>query len=111
MQTASEILPGTRSWGTETSPDSLMRLQGVLSELYRAVRNALQDERESAEECLQRAVAMLEAGGYVTCRRVELAQGLMLTTDAPVGQIAAYCGLADQSGPTPFQWTGSSSLE
>ena len=53
MQTANEILPGTRSCDTETSSDSLMRLQGVLSELYQAVRNALQDERESAEECLQ----------------------------------------------------------
>jgi AraC family transcriptional regulator len=171
MQTASEILPGTRSCDTETSPDSLMRLQGVLSELYQAVRNALQDERESAEECLQRAVAMLEAGafsascgdeivcshaspgavirsglapwqvrrvttyiernldsrisneelavvakrsssyfcrafkvsfgesphGYVTRRRMERAQGLMLTTDASLGQIAVHCGLADQS--------------
>ena len=126
-----------------------MRLQGVLSELYQAVGNTLQDERESAEECLQRTVAMLEAGafstscgdeilttciesnldsrisneelavvaklssshfcrafkvsfgesphGYVTRRRMERAQGLMLTTDAPLGQIAVYCGLADQS--------------
>jgi hypothetical protein len=47
MQTASEILPGTRSWETDTSPDSSMRLQRVLSELYRAVKNALQDESES----------------------------------------------------------------
>jgi hypothetical protein len=46
MQTAREILPGTRSWGTETSPDPLMRLQGVLSELYQAVRNALQGGRD-----------------------------------------------------------------
>jgi AraC family transcriptional regulator len=147
MQTAREVLPGTRSWGTETSADSSMRLQGVLSELYQAVRNALQGERESAEECLQRAVVALQAGAfctscgdeilmtcsetnldsrigneelaavtrlrsshfcralsfgespqrYVTRRRVERAQGLMLTTDAPLGQIAVYCGLADQS--------------
>jgi AraC-like DNA-binding protein len=34
---------------------------------------------------------------YVMRRRVERAQGLMLTTDAPLGQIAADCGLADQA--------------
>jgi AraC family transcriptional regulator len=34
---------------------------------------------------------------FVMRRRVERAQGLMLTTDAPLGQIAADCGLADQA--------------
>jgi AraC family transcriptional regulator len=34
---------------------------------------------------------------YVTRRRVERAQGLTLTTDAPLGPIAVYCGLSDQS--------------
>jgi AraC family transcriptional regulator len=35
--------------------------------------------------------------GYLMRRRVERAQGLMLTTSAPLGQIAAECGLADQA--------------
>ena len=35
--------------------------------------------------------------GYLMRRRVERAQGLMLTTNAPLGQIAAECGLADQA--------------
>jgi len=34
---------------------------------------------------------------YMMRRRVERAQGLMLTTNASLGQIAADCGLADQS--------------
>ena len=35
--------------------------------------------------------------GYVTRRRVERAQGLMLTTNASLGQIAADCGFTDQA--------------
>jgi AraC-like DNA-binding protein len=35
--------------------------------------------------------------GYVMRRRMERAQGLMLTTNASLGQIAADCGLADQA--------------
>jgi AraC family transcriptional regulator len=35
--------------------------------------------------------------GYVIRRRMERAQGLMLTTNATLGQIAADCGLADQA--------------
>jgi AraC family transcriptional regulator len=35
--------------------------------------------------------------GFVMRRRVEWAQGLMLTTKAPLGQIAVDCGLADQA--------------
>ncbi|MDB6160391.1 MAG: helix-turn-helix-domain containing protein AraC type [Gammaproteobacteria bacterium] len=34
---------------------------------------------------------------YVMRRRMERAQGLMLLTDTPLGQIAADCGLADQA--------------
>jgi AraC family transcriptional regulator len=34
---------------------------------------------------------------YVIRRRVERAQGLMLSTDASLGEIALDCGLADQS--------------
>ena len=34
---------------------------------------------------------------YVTCRRIERAQGLMLSTDTPLAQIALDCGLADQA--------------
>jgi AraC family transcriptional regulator len=35
--------------------------------------------------------------GYLMRRRVERAQGLMLTSNVPLGQIAAACGLADQA--------------
>ncbi len=51
---------------------------------------------------------------YVMRRRVERAQGLMLTTAAPLGQIALECGLADQAhfsklfsrltGESPASW-------
>jgi len=34
---------------------------------------------------------------YLIRRRVERAQGLMLSTDAPLSEIALDCGLADQS--------------
>jgi AraC family transcriptional regulator len=35
--------------------------------------------------------------GYVIRRRMERAQGLMLTTNSSLGRIAAECGLADQA--------------
>jgi transcriptional regulator GlxA family with amidase domain len=35
--------------------------------------------------------------GYVIRRRMERAQGLMLTSNASLGRIAADCGLADQA--------------
>jgi AraC-like DNA-binding protein len=51
---------------------------------------------------------------YLMRRRMERAQGLMLTTDAALGQIALDCGLADQShltrlfrklvGESPAAW-------
>jgi AraC family transcriptional regulator len=150
---------------------SLERLEIALAELFKAVSNALQDERESAEACIRRASVILRfdlpeeiAGvaapltsaappklirgglapwqirrvtthietnldaaittkdlamlarlssfhfcrafrdsfgesphGYVTRRRIERAQGLMLTTNASLGQIAADCGFTDQA--------------
>jgi transcriptional regulator GlxA family with amidase domain len=149
---------------------SLERLKIAVVELFNAVSNLLQDERESAEESIRRASAILRvelpgaisavaaprAGaaprpirgglapwqvrrvtthvetnldaaittkdlaalarlslfhfcrafrdsfgesphGYVTRRRVERAQGLMLTTNASLGQIAADCGFTDQA--------------
>ena len=150
---------------------SLERLQIAVAELFKAVSNALQDERESAEACIRRASAILRFGlpgeiagvvvpltsaeapkpirgglapwqirrvtthietnldaaittkdlamlvrlssfhfcrafrdsfgesphGYVTRRRIERAQGLMLTTSASLGQIAADCGFTDQA--------------
>jgi len=52
--------------------------------------------------------------GYVTRRRLEHAQGLMLATNAALAEIAAGCGLADQAhlnklfvrffGETPGSW-------
>jgi AraC family transcriptional regulator len=52
--------------------------------------------------------------GHVIRRRMTRAQGLMLTTGATLGQIAADCGLADQAhfnklfrkfaGETPGAW-------
>jgi len=51
---------------------------------------------------------------YVIRRRMERAQGLMLTTDAPLSEIALECGLADQAhfsrlfrrtvGESPAAW-------
>jgi AraC family transcriptional regulator len=150
---------------------SIRRLHFVVAELCRALSNALRDEREAAQEGIQRAVEMLHihgapvaatdefglpraAGtlqvrgglapwqihrltayivahldttlrtrdlatlvrlspfhfcrafrdsmgdsphGYVMRRRMERAQGLMLSTDASLAQIAADCGLADQA--------------
>jgi len=147
------------------------RLQFVVAELCRALSNALRDEREAAQEGIQRAVEMLQIQrappgatdefglpraaatlqvrgglapwqirrltvyivahldttlrtgdlatlvrlspfhfcrafrdsmgdsphGYVMRRRIERAQGLMLSTDASLAQIAADCGLADQA--------------
>jgi AraC-like DNA-binding protein len=129
--------------------------------LVTALTSTLNDERESAEECLSRIAAILHplatpqiqtreriSGGlapwqirkvtshieanldrairsgdlaallnltpchfsrafrasfgeppleYVIRRRMERAQGLMLSTDAPLSQIALECGLADQA--------------
>ena len=143
------------------------QLRLAVVELLHAVRNALQDEPESAQECLERAGVLLRLepflpllpaaqraravkpirGGlapwqirevtthiekhldstitikdlaalvrlssyhfcrtfraslgdsphsYLMRRRVQHAQGLMLTSKMPLGQIAAACGLADQ---------------
>jgi AraC family transcriptional regulator len=51
---------------------------------------------------------------YVLRRRIELAQGLMLTTSDPLSSIAVTCGMSDQShftrsfhrivGVTPYAW-------
>jgi AraC family transcriptional regulator len=155
----------------DTERVSLERLQIAVAELFKAVSNALQDERESAEECILRASAILRVAlpgaisciavpptstappkpirgglapwqvrrvtthietnlsaaittkdlallaklslfhfcrafresfgesprGYVRRRRVERAQGLMLTTNTSLGEIAADCGFTDQA--------------
>jgi AraC family transcriptional regulator len=149
----------------------LTRLQLAVAELSNAVSSALQEEWDTAQECIQRASAILKVErlvpysrgpiaanrnrsririrgglapwqirqvstyieahmdttirtkdlaalvrlstfhfcrafresfndsphGYLMRRRIERAQGLMLTTSAPLGQIAAECGLADQA--------------
>jgi len=51
---------------------------------------------------------------YVLRRRIELAQGLMLTTSEPLSSIAIRCGMCDQQhftrsfhrivGETPYRW-------
>jgi AraC-like DNA-binding protein len=157
---------------------SASQLQSVMTELYTALRSAMDDERSSAEDSLRRVAEILQArqakepaaneeirGGlspwqirkvtnhieahldrpivngdlaglvrltpchfgrafrnsfgvppheYVIRRRVEHAQGLMLSTGAPLSQIALDCGLSDQShlsrlfrrvvGESPSAW-------
>lgn len=157
---------------------SVSRLGALMTELCIAVRSALDNERNTAEECLQRATEILHEIGdtaaphkepvrgglapwqvrkvthyvdahldrpirnedlaalarlnashfgrafrnsigeppheYVIRRRVERAQGLMLSTDASLSDIALDCGLADQShltrlfrrivGESPSAW-------
>jgi AraC-like DNA-binding protein len=137
------------------------QLRSAIAELVTALSSTLNDERESAEECLSRVAAILKPlqkqgtqasermkGGlapwqmrkvtshietnldrtiksgnlaallnlspchfsrafrssfgsspleYIIRRRMERAQGLMLSTDAPLSQIALECGLADQA--------------
>jgi transcriptional regulator GlxA family with amidase domain len=51
---------------------------------------------------------------YVMRRRIEVAQGMMLTTSEPLSSIAVRCGMCDQShftrsfhrivGETPYTW-------
>jgi AraC family transcriptional regulator len=51
---------------------------------------------------------------YVTLKRIQLAQNLMLTTNEPLSQISLACGMTDQShltrifrritGETPSRW-------
>jgi AraC family transcriptional regulator len=152
----------------EPPSTALVRLRLAVAELFHAVRNALQDEHESAQECLERACELLKLEpspthlpaaprdravmptrgglapwqirevtlhiekhldarvtikdlatlvrlssyhfcrtfkvsfgdsphGYLMRRRVERAQGLMLSSKMPLGQIAVVCGLADQA--------------
>jgi AraC family transcriptional regulator len=181
----------SESMSASIGRDELLSLAGlrcVVEELCRALSSSLQDERESAEECVQRARSILRLSpfptiasgalglpvkvpvepvrgglapwrirrvtvhietnldttvrtkdlaalvelssfhfcrafrdsfgdsphGYVMRRRVERAQGLMLTTDISLSQIAVDCGLADQAhfsrlfrryvGETPGAW-------
>ena len=56
----------------------------------------------------------VRASEWITRRRVEVAQGLMLATSAPLSEIALSCGMCDQShfsrafrrivGQTPHSW-------
>jgi AraC-like DNA-binding protein len=151
------VLPQARS-DPELSP---RQLRSIIAELVTALSSTLNDERDSAEECLSRVAAILQplqkadtrarermksglapwqirkvtshieanldkpikSGDlaalldltpchfsrafrnsfgnspleYVIRRRMERAQGLMLSTDAPLSQIALECGLADQA--------------
>jgi AraC family transcriptional regulator len=162
-------LPGN-GWSSDSSAPtevldhgefSVRDLKSVMTELYTALRSALNGEREIADESLRRAEKILSwserkeaivsqemRGGlcpwqirkvanhieanldrtiqngdlaslvkltpcyfgrafrnsfgvpphdYVIRRRVERAQGLMLSTSAPLSQIALDCGLSDQA--------------
>jgi AraC family transcriptional regulator len=195
--------PAHVAWDEDASPNwgdpidtvgaALDQLRVAVTELYKAVNSALQDECESAREYVRRASVFLQAApfatslggvpisngerskpirgglapwqirrvkthieanvdatirikelaqlvnlssfhffrafresfgdsphGYVMRRRVERAQGLMLTTTASLGQIAADCGLADQAhfnklfrrfvGETPGAWRRARAL-
>jgi transcriptional regulator GlxA family with amidase domain len=156
----------------------MQQLRSAVTELFAALSSTLSDQRDSAEDSLNRAAEILQEvdvaepppkqeakGGlapwqirkvtahieanldmpmrsselaaiarlspchfsrvfrssfgcspleYVTRRRMEHAQGLMLSTDAPLAQIALDCGLADQAhfsrlfrrfvGETPRSW-------
>jgi AraC family transcriptional regulator len=178
----------------DTDGAALERLQAVVIELYKAVSKALEGERESAQQHIERADLFLRCElrasadgeiaisdhrrakpirgglapwqirrvkshidvnldttirvkelaelvklssfhfcrafrdsfgdsphGYVMRRRVERAQGLMLTTNASLGQIAADCGLADQAhfnrvfrrfvGESPGMWRRARATE
>jgi AraC-like DNA-binding protein len=68
---------------------AVRKIRSVMAELCSAIRSALEEERSTAEDSLRRAA--------VIRRRVERAQGLMLSTDAPLSAIALDCGLADQA--------------
>jgi AraC-like DNA-binding protein len=148
--------------GALVQPELTVRkLQSLMAELFTALSSMLNDERDSAEDSLSRAAAMLQEAevprtpenreltgvlapwqirkiighiesnldrsirsgdlatlvrlspahfsrtfrntfgcsplSYVTRRRVDRAQGLMLSTDNPLAQIALDCGLADQA--------------
>jgi len=140
---------------------TVQQLQSLVAELFTALSSTLNDERDSAEDSLSRAAALLQtvdAPGtpatpdlkgrlapwqirkvtahiesnldqplrscelaqlvrlspahfsrtfrnsfgcspleYVMRRRMEHAQGLMLSTDIPLAQIALDCGLCDQA--------------
>jgi AraC-like DNA-binding protein len=172
---------GDKAAAGKTSGFSVRQLRSVMTELCTALRSALDDERDSAEECLRRAAELLQTmegaaapaeqparGGlcpwqirkvtsyieahldrpvrnddlaalvrlnpshfgrafrnsvgespheYLIRRRVERAQGLMLSTRASLSEIALDCGLADQShltrlfrrivGESPSAWRRS----
>jgi AraC-like DNA-binding protein len=160
------------------SGPAVQQLQSLVAELFTALSSTLNDERDSAEDSLSRAAALLQTVDaartpalperkgelapwqirkvtahiesnldrslrscelaslvrlspahfsrtfrntfgcspleYVMRRRMERAQGLMLSTNTPLSQIALDCGLADQAhfsrlfrrvvGETPRAW-------
>jgi AraC-like DNA-binding protein len=179
LANASPLGPVLVGTGGDVDPAlPMQQLRSVVAELFAALTSTLADERDSAEDSLNRVAEMLQAvdvarppqkqeakGGlapwqirkvtahieanldmpirssdlasivrlspchfsrvfrdsfgcspleYVTRRRVEHAQGLMLSTDAPLCQIALDCGMADQAhfsrlfrrhvGETPRSW-------
>lgn len=159
------------------SQSTMRQLRSVVSELLTALASTLNDERDSAKECLTRAAELLQTAGetpapakppkgglapwqvrtlrshvetnldkpirsselatvvrlnpayfcrvfresfgepplqYISRRRIERAQELMLSTDTSLSQIAFDCGFSDQAhfsrlfrrmaGDTPRAW-------
>lgn len=155
------MYPGNTGCALVQPELAVHQLRSLVAELFTALSDLLNDERDSAEESLSRAAALLQrveaprppetqelkgalapwqirkiaahiesnlglslrSGDlaalvrlspahfsrtfrntfgcspveYVTQRRMERAQGLMLSTDVPLAQIALDCGLADQA--------------
>lgn len=155
------MYPGSTERALVQPELAVHQLRSLVAELFAALSDMLNDERDSAEESLSRAAALLQrveaprppeaqelkgvlapwqvrkitahieanlgcslrSGDlaalvrlspahfsrtfrntfgcspleYVTQRRMERAQGLMLSTDVPLAQIALDCGLADQA--------------
>jgi len=81
----------------------------LCDELARLVRLSVSHFIRAFKESLGHSPHM-----YITRRRIERAQGMMLSSTAPLGQIALDCGLADQAhlsrlfkrivGESPATW-------
>jgi AraC family transcriptional regulator len=127
LRRAAEILHGMREVVAATSPQSRgglapWQIRKVTSHIEAHLDQPIKNEDLAALVLLNSSHfghAFRNSFGetpheYVIRRRVERAQGLMLSTDASLSEIALDCGLADQShltrlfrriaGETPRAW-------